>query len=78
MSTVPKPTPEALANIPIETIRNWPRSNIAPGTIIARHLLGCRTQGGVVSPSRCPRCNRHVEWKYRSGLAFLDSRAGGR
>lgn len=70
-------TPEALAHIPVTTV--WPNADMVPATtIIAGHIKGCRTQGGTVSPYACPRCSRNVEWKYRSALARLDSRAGGR
>ena len=69
--------PGALERIPITT--RWPNAHLLPeGAIIAGHVKGCRNQGGNVSPALCPRCSRHVEWKYRSALARLDSRAGGR
>lgn len=72
-------TAEALARIPAATIRNWPNAHLLPdGAIIAGHCRSCRTQGGNVSPAKCPRCSRHVEWQYRSALARLDSRARGR
>lgn len=73
-----KPTPEALAAIPDLTCRTWPRIPIPPGTIVGKHVANCRTNGGTVSPYLCPHCSRHVEGRYRSALAILDSRVRGR
>lgn len=71
--------PEALAAIPRETALNWIAMRpIPPGTIVGKCVAGCRTNGGNVSPLLCPHCSRHIAWRYRSALARLDSRAGGR
>lgn len=72
-------TAEALARIPDQTCLNWIAMRpIPPGTIVGKHVAFCRTNGGTVSPYQCPHCSRHVEWRYRSALALLDSRARGR
>lgn len=71
--------PQALAAIPRETALNWIAMRpIQPGTIVGKCVAGCRTNGGTISPSKCPSCSRGVAWKYRYTLAQLDLRASGR
>ncbi|MFD1505273.1 hypothetical protein FE374_09315 [Georgenia yuyongxinii] len=59
-----------------------PQNTPTPQHNTTRHVANCKTNGGHVPPSQCPKCSQPPDYKLMGYLMKLDrlagKRAGGR